>query len=229
MVTTPLSDSWVDAAGSYKTLISGKASALIDKSGHSKGYSQSVVNDQPPFLASGQSNIGTIKGDATSDHMLMDIMLGAAFTVFFVTDALSSYPGVYAVGGNDPTGASPAFLTNLNPGTGVQAMEFYYFPVPTFRKSFLAQPATGYHVFALTHNDAASSPKTRGYLDGVEVFNGDMMSVVGRKFTHLYTNSTLASFGAFNFATKVFYHSELPVYQVTSLSKSFFLSRRGRP
>ena len=229
-ILSDLPDVWWDVADPHnRTLNAGKFSAILDKSGNNVNAVQAAANDQPPFVAAGQDNVGTLKGDGVSDYMTMDIPLPAAFTFFVVADREEAYPLAYVLGGDDNVGASPAILQNFNPGSGVAAYEIYYLENGTaFRQTF-SEDATGYNVLAMSHDDNADSPKTVGYFNGVEVFSGDSKSFVGRKFNYLLSNFVLLDYSTCNFCSFAMYHRVLEPHKITSLSKSFFLSRRGRP
>jgi hypothetical protein len=227
-VTTPLPDVWWDAADPDKRTLNGSNfSALLDKSGNSVNATQTTAADQPPLNTDGQATgLDTMKGDGISDYMNIDVSLGSALTLALLADREVANNTAYIIGGDDPIGATPAFIQNFNPGTGVEAYEVLYVNSTTFRES-LSQSATGFNICFVTHDDSFSTPKTRGYFNGAQVFTADFDSMSGNKLTELLTNFVKLDFSDCNFSAFGFWNSALPAYQVESLSKSYFLSNRG--
>jgi hypothetical protein len=190
-----------------------------DVSGKGKNCVQTTVSAQPLLIVGGLNGLDLWGGDGGGKILICDVPLPAAGTLFIVCNREPEWTNAYIFAGNG-TGASPALLVN-DPYLGVKA--FQWFDGGFNERGTFSQNATGYHVLAITHDDAAGTPNTIGYFDGSQVFSITNDNWSGRSLVDLF------GFGGYsgNIAEgPVIYPKVFTAWEVASLTR-YYRNRRG--
>lgn len=213
---------WLDASDiNERILNSGNVSSGLDKSGNNEDYDQPTAANQPFLNVAAQNGLDTWRGDGVNDYLINSggVPLGTNNTLFLVCEP-NSVSASYILSGN-ALSASPAIISQYNPGGGVDAFEFFFVGD---RASFVTT-TSGPHVLAVTQDDSAVF-KTRGYYDGGQVFTANFSSWSPHTFNRLMTDDILSSAYNANFCECVLYNNKtFTTEEVSVLSNQYFKNK----
>lgn len=217
---------WLDTSDiNERILNSGNVSSGLDKSSYNEDYDQPTAANQPFLNVGAQNGLDTWRGDGINDYLINSagVSLGTNNTLFLVCEP-NSITQSYIISGNAPS-ASPAILSQYDPGTGIEAFEYWFWGT---RASF-ATSATGIHVLAVTQDDGAS-PSTRGYYDGNQVFTGNFSSWAPYTFNRLMNDNLLVSPYNGNFCEGIVYNNKtFTSREINIFSNQYFKNKWAIP
>ncbi len=205
---------WYDPGDIHENTVATGLSDGGDKSGNSRDATQATAGYQPSIGTLNSREIWT--GDGTDDFLNCSVPLPAEGTLFVVTDPTAGAPS-YILTGSDAD-AWPSLISGFDPGGG--AVSFEWFDTNGLRTT-LSASATGFHIIAITHDDAAT-PNTIGYFDGSQVFTGNSTSNWnGRSLVAILAHSAAVAPHTGSIAGLTLHPKVFAVWEIEQLTRYF--------